>query len=140
MNKKLFLYALAMTMVLVMSVGFTSCSSNDEDNNNAIAEYVGTWICTYPETHQTATVVTEGTPLIITSSGDMAWTLPDGSRYNARMRALGDSWADITYNGITYRAEIYVRDNILVINVNGNTYLKEKDFPFDGTYEKMSPL
>ena len=67
----------------------------------------------------------------------MTWTINTPLTYNAKMHALGDDWADITYKGKTYRAEIYVRNNNLTINVNGDVNLKEKDFPFDGTYEKI---
>ena len=67
----------------------------------------------------------------------MTWTMSDESKYKATMRDLGDDWADITYNGKTYRAEIYVRNNILHINVNGDANLKVKDFPFDGSYIKI---
>ena len=68
----------------------------------------------------------------------MTWTLPDNSKYNAKMRALGDGWADITYNGKTYyKAEVYVSNNNLFINVNGAASLKVKDFPFDGSYKHM---
>ncbi|MBO4721176.1 MAG: hypothetical protein J5658_15085 [Prevotella sp.] len=137
MNKKNFIHVLAVIMVSIVFGGFTSCSSNDDDNNSAITEYSGTWSCTRPATYHTSTIVKEGTILLITSSGNMTWTMPDGNKYNATMRALGDDWADITYNGKTYRAEIYVRSNTLSINVNGDANLKTKDFPFDGDYEKV---
>ena len=124
-------------MVTFLSVGFSSCSKDDEKSSSAIVEYVGKWSCTSPATYQTSTIVTKGTILLITSSGDMTWTMSDGSKYNATMRALGDDWADITYNGKIYRAEIYVINSNLTINVNGNTNLKVKDFPFDGIYKKV---
>ena len=124
-------------MTSLISVGFISCSSDDDDSNSAIVEYVGKWSCTSPNTFNPSTIVTEGTILLITSSGDMTWTMSDESKYKATMRDLGDDWADITYNGKTYRAEIYVRNNILHINVNGDANLKVKDFPFDGSYIKI---
>lgn len=124
-------------MVTMFSYAFVSCSSDDDENNGAIAEYLGTWSCNRPATNYKSTIVKKGTVLLITSFGDMTWTLPNGSKYNASMHALGDDWADITYNGKTYRAEIYVSSNTLSINVNGDANLKTKDFPFDGDYEKV---
>lgn len=124
-------------MVMVMPL-MTSCGSDDDEgDNSAIQEYVGTWSCTYPATYQSSTIVTEGTTLVIASSSSMTWTFPDGSKYSATMRALGDDWADIKYNGKTYRAEIYTTGNTLHINVNGNSDLTVKDFPFDGSYQKV---
>lgn len=137
MTKKYFLCALTIMITSVISISFISCSS-DDDNNSEIVEYVGKWSCTNPATYVKSTIVKLGTILLITSSGDMTWTMPDGSKYNARMRALGDDWADITYNGKTYRAEIYVTNNYLNINVNGDANLKVKDFPFDGSYKKVN--
>jgi hypothetical protein len=67
----------------------------------------------------------------------MTWTMPDGNKYSATIHALGDDWANITYNGKTYRAEIYTTGDYLHINVNGNSSLAVKDFPFDGSYKKI---
>jgi hypothetical protein len=129
---------IGIVILAVVCWGVTACGSDDDDSNNgAIVEYVGTWSCTYPATYRTSTIVTEGTTLLITSSGDMTWTMPDNSKYNAKMRALGNDWADITYNGKTYRTEIYVK-NYLYINANGNKNLKVKDFPFDGDYKRIN--
>lgn len=137
MNKNTLLYVITFMMVSVFCAGLVSCGGDDEQDNGAILEYVGTWSCIYPATYQNSTIVTEGTILVITSSGDMSWTMSDGNRYQAKMRALGNDWADISYNGKTYRAEIYVNGNTLTINVNGNVDLSVKDFPFDGTYVKV---
>lgn len=136
--KKNIIYCLWATMIAsVISVCFISCGS-DDDINNANLEYVGTWSCTRPNTYRTSTIITEGTILSITTSGNMTWQLPNGSKYNATMYALGDDWADINYNGKTYRAEMYVSSsNSLVINANGNRSLEVKDFPFDGSYQKV---
>ena len=126
-----------MLVVMFMPL-MTSCGSDDgEGDNSAILEYVGTWSCTYPATYRSSTIVTEGTTLVITSSGNMTWTMPDGSKYSATMRALGDDWADIKYNGKTYKAEIYTSGKSLTINVNGSSELMVKDFPFDGSYLKV---
>ena len=134
MKTKWFIYL----VVTLFSIGFVACGDDDDDNAGAISEYVGTWSCTSPDSWESSTIVTEGTILLITSSGDMTWTLPDNSKYNAKMRALGDGWADITYNGKTYyKAEVYVSNNNLFINVNGAASLKVKDFPFDGSYIKV---
>ena len=116
----------------LISFGCISCGSDDED---PITEYVGVWRCTSPATYVNNTIVKKGNNLLITSAGEMTWTMSTSLKYNATMKALGDDWADITYNGKTYRAEIYVRNNSLTINVNGDVNLKEKDFPFDGVYE-----
>jgi len=117
-----------------------ACGGDDDNNgnNSAIAEYSGSWNCTSPATYQKSTIVTEGTNLLITSSGGMTWTMPDGTKYSATMRALGDDFADITYNGKTYNTEIYVKNKVLTINANGNANLKVKDFPFDGRYERAN--
>jgi len=130
---------IGIVIMAIICCGLTACGGDDDDSNNgAISEYVGSWSCTSPATYQTSTIVTKGTTLLITSSGDMTWTMPDGNRYNAKMRALGDDWADITYKGKTYRAEIYVSNNKLWINVNGNRELTVKDFPFDGGYSRLN--
>ena len=136
--KKAFRF-IGVVIMAIICCGVTACGGDDDDSNNgAIVEYVGNWSCTTPATYQTSTIVTQGTTLLITSSGDMTWTMPEGSKYSAKMRALGDDWADITYNGKTYRTEIYVRNNTLRINANGDVSLKVKDFPFDGSYTKMN--
>ena len=135
--KKYFLPLLAI-MLITLNFSLISCGSDDDNgNNDAIAEYVGSWSCTSPATYITSTVVEEGTKLLISSSGSMTWTMSDGSQYSATMRALGDDWADIIYNGKTYRAEIYTSGDYLHINVNGNSSLKVKDFPFDGSYKRV---
>lgn len=123
-----------MIITSLISFGCISCSSDDED---PITEYEGVWRCTNPATYEKSTIVKEGNTLLITSSGEMTWTMTTNLRYNAMMKALGDDWAEITYNGKTYRAEMYVRNNYLTINVNGDVNLKEKDFPFDGVYENV---
>ena len=123
----------AMMIMAFLFIGFTSCGN--DDNNNALEEYVGTWKCTSPS-GRTYTLVEKGTVLVIASTGDMTWTMSDGKVYNAKLNAKGDGWADITYNGKTYEAEMYVRRSSLTINVNGNSELTVKDFPFDGSYEK----
>ena len=134
--EKMKLWSLMLLMAICMPL-FYSCDSDDDDSSNdAINEYVGTWKCRSPAAHWKNTIVKEGAILLITSSGNMTWTMSDGSTYNATMRALGDDWADITYNKKTYRAEIYVHGYSLEINVNGNADLPVKDFPFDGGYEK----
>lgn len=127
---------LSILLLAVFSLTFlTSCGSDDDDNR--VGEYAGTWRCTVPATYVKSTLVKKGTLLQITSSGNMTWIFSDDQRYNATMRALGDGWVDITYNGKTYgKAEMYVKGNYLTINVNGNANLKVKDFPFDGVYEK----
>lgn len=135
-NKKSFIYVLAIMITSIICIGVTSCG-DDDDDNNAIVEYVGTWSCTSPASYWSGTIVTVGTTLQITSSGDMTWTMPNNNKYKATMRALGDDWAEITYNQKTYKAEIYVRGNELTINVNGDANLKVKDFPFDGDYKKV---
>ena len=136
--KKYLLSWMSIVIMAFLCAGFVSCGGDDDDvNNSELVQYIGTWNCTSPATYRTSTIVTEGASLLITSSGNMTWTMSDGSKYNATMRALGDDWADITYSGKTYRAEIYIRGNYLTINVNGFTELLVKDFPFDGTYEKV---
>lgn len=135
--EKMKLWSLMLLMTIFMSL-FYSCDSDDDNSNDAIVEYVGTWKCQSPATYRNSTIVEEGTILVITSSGNMTWTMADGTTYNATMRALGDDWADITYNKKTYRAEIYVINNRLEINVNGDVNLKVKDFPFDGGYQKVN--
>ena len=135
---KIKLWSLMLLMAVLMPL-FYSCDSDDDNSNNAIGEYVGTWRCQSPATHRKSTIVEEGTILLITSSGNMTWTMSDGNTYHATMHALGDDWADITYNKKTYRAEIYVfNDNRLEINVNGDAKLTVKDFPFDGGYQKVN--
>ena len=135
MKKIKFLSILLLTVFTLPIL--TSCGSDDEDNN--VNEYAGVWKCTIPAAYVKSTLVTKGATLHITSSGNMTWTISTGKKYNATMRALGDGWVDITYNGKTYiRAEMYVRNNSLTINVNGNANLKVKDFPFDGVYEKSN--
>ena len=132
--EKMKLWSLMLLMAVCMPL-FYSCDSDDDDSSNhAIDEYVGTWKCRSPATHRKNTIVKEGTILLITSSGNM----PDGTTYNATMRALGEAWADITYNKKTYGGEIYVFGNSLEINVNGNADLLVKDFPFDGGYDKAN--
>ena len=128
---------IGLVILTIVCCGVTACGGDDDDSNNdAIAGYVGTWSCTTPATYQKSTIVTKGTILTITSSGDMTWTVPNVNSYKAKMHALGDDWADITYNGKTYRTEIYVKRNSLNINANGNASLKVKDFPFDGVYAR----
>ena len=133
--KKIMVLSVLLLAVFTLPV-LTSCSSDDEDNEVA-NEYVGVWNCTYSASYVKSTIVKKGTTLQLTSSGNMTWTLPNGQKYDATMKTLGDGWVDVTYNGKTYsKAEMYVRDNSLTINVNGNANLKVKDFPFDGVYEK----
>lgn len=126
-----------MLLMMVSVPSFYSCNSDDDSTNNAISEYTGTWKCTHPATYLTSTIVEKGTTLLITQSGNMTWTMSDGTTYNATMRALGDDWADITYKNKTYRAEIYVRFNSLTINANCDAKLIRKDFPFDGNYQEV---
>jgi hypothetical protein len=134
--KKIKFLSILLLAVFTLPI-LTSCGSDDDENT--INEYVGVWKCTIPATYVKSTLVTKGTTLHITSSGNMTWTISTGKRYDATMKALGDGWVDITYNGKTYnRAEMYVRNNSLTINVNGNANLKVKDFPFDGVYEKSN--
>lgn len=125
---------------LLMVLSFTACSSDDDENNTeAMAAYVGTWVCSSPATYYSSTTVTVGTTLQIASSGAMTWTTSSGKTYSATMKALGDDWANITYNGKTYKqAEVYVSNNTLHINVNGAEDLTVKDFPFDGAYRKSN--
>lgn len=127
---------IAMTLPLMVACG--GDDSGDNTHNANIGEYVGKWSCISPASYRSSTIVTEGTILVITASGNMTWTMTDESKYTATLRALGDDWGDITYNGKTYRAEIYVSGNTLHINVNGNTNLTVKDFPFDGGYKKLT--
>ena len=135
---KRFSYYLSTLLVVVLfSIGFVSCGGDDDDENIAINEYVGSWSCTSPN-NLWETIVTEGTTLVITSSGDMTWTLPNGSKFKATMRALGDDWVDITYKGKKYTAEMYVIRDKLTINANGNVDNEDHDFPFDGGYNKMN--
>ncbi len=125
-----------MSATIIMVFLFISIiSCGNDDNNKALEEYVGTWICTSPS-GRPYTLVEKGTTLVISSTGDMTWTMSDGKVYNAKVNAKGDGFADITYNGKTYEAEMYVRSSSLAINVNGNNDLKVKDFPFDGSYKK----
>lgn len=125
-------------LLMMASVSlFYSCNSDDDSSNNAISEYTGTWRCTHPATYLTSTIVEKGTTLLITQSGNMTWTMSDGTTYNATMRALGDDWADITYKKKTYKAEIFVRFNSLTINANCDAKLITKDFPFDGDYQEV---
>ena len=133
--KKIKILSILLLAVLTLPV-LTSCGSDDEDNS--VNEYAGVWKCTIPASHVKSTLVKNGTTLNITSSGDMTWTISTSQSYKATMKALGDGWVDITYNGKTYRAEMYVRNNSLHINVNGDVNLKVKDFPFDGVYEKSN--
>lgn len=134
--KKIKFLSILLLAVFTLPI-LTSCGSDDDENT--INEYVGVWKCTIPATYVKSTLVTKGTTLHITSSGNMTWTISTGKRYDATMKALGDGWVDITYNGKTYdKAEMYVRNNSLTINVNGNANLKVKDFPFDGVYEKSN--
>lgn len=134
--KKIELLSIMLLAVFTLPV-LTSCGSDDEDNS--INEYVGVWKCTSPATYVKSTLIPKGATLHITSSGNMTWTISTSQRYDATMKALGDGWVDITYNGKTYdKAEMYVRNNSLTINVNGNANLKVKDFPFDGVYEKSN--
>lgn len=144
--KKTKFWSMMMLAMLVTQMLITSCSkdSDNDDGNKAIEEYVGKWICTSPS-HRESTIVEQGTILVITSSGDMTWTMTNGSKYAAKMRARGDDWADITFNGKTYTAEVYTygnkpnsEGNCLGINANGNSSLKVKDFPFDGSYERAN--
>ena len=127
-------------MLAVMALPMmVACGGDSDSTHNAnIGEYVGKWSCISPTTYRSSTIVTEGTILVITASGSMTWSMTNGTKYTATLRALGDDWGDITYNGKTYRAEIYVSGNTLYINVNGNTNLTVKDFPFDGGYKKVS--
>ena len=134
--KKIKFLSILLLAVFTLPI-LTSCGSDDDENT--INEYVGVWKCTIPATYVKSTLVTKGTTLHITSSGNMTWPISTGKRYDATMKALGDGWVDITYNGKTYdKAEMYVRNNSLTINVNGNANLKVKDFPFDGVYEKSN--
>lgn len=134
--KKIELLSIMLLAVFTLPV-LTSCGSDDEDNS--INEYVGVWKCTSPATYVKSTLIPKGATLHITSSGNMTWTISTSQRYDATMKALGDDWVEITYNGKTYdKAEMYVRNNSLTINVNGNAKLKVKDFPFDGVYEKSN--
>jgi len=136
--RKYLMMSIATALIVATGLCLASCGSDDNDNNTAITEYVGTWNCTSPATYRSSTIVTEGTTLQISTSGDMKWVLPEGGTYNATMCAIGDDWANITYNGKNYKAEIYVRSNSLTINVNGEANLTVKDFPFDGTYLKVN--
>ncbi len=134
--KKIKLLSILLLAVFTLPI-LTSCGSDDEDNN--VNEYAGVWKCTIPATYVKSTLVKDGTTLHITSSGNMTWTISSSQKYDATMKALGDGWVEITYNGKTYdKVEMYVRNNSLTINVNGNAKLKVKDFPFDGVYEKSN--
>jgi hypothetical protein len=133
--KKIKILSILLLAVLTLPV-LTSCGNDDEDNS--VNEYAGVWKCTSPATYVKSTLITKGATLHITSSGNMTWTISTSQKYDATMKALGDGWVDITYNGKTYRAEMYVRGNTLHINVNGDVNLIVKDFPFDGVYEKSN--
>lgn len=115
----------------------TSCSKDNDEEDAKMSEYAGSWKCISPDSWRTATIVTKGTLLEITSTGDATWTLPDNTKYTAKMRNRGDDWVIINYNGKSYTAEMYVRSYGLTINANGNAKLEVKDFPFDGSYEKV---
>ena len=68
---------IGIVIMAIICCGLTACGGDDDDSNNgAISEYVGSWSCTSPATYQTSTIVTKGTTLLITSSGDMTWTMP----------------------------------------------------------------
>lgn len=123
-------------LIAMLALPFVTSCSKDGDNIS-MSEYAGTWKCTSPKSSRTATIVTTGTILEISSSGNAIWTLPDNTKYSALMRNRGDDWVVITYNGKSYTAEMYVRSNDLTINANGNENLEVKDFPFDGIYEKI---
>lgn len=136
MSMKKFIFLFASVITLLTGV---SCSSDDDNDNSAIESYVGTWVCSSPDSYYPSTIVTTGTTLQIISSGSMTWTTPQGINYSATMKALGDDWANITYNNKTYKdVEIYVSNNTLYINANGAESLKTKDFPFDGDYIKSN--
>ena len=137
--KKLKIWSIMMLIVMVFPL-MVACSSDDggKTHDANIGEYAGKWVCSSPASYISSTIVAEGTILVITASGNMTWTMPDNTKYSATLRALGDDWGDITYNGKTYRTEIYVRGTVLHINTNGFSDLKVKDFPFDGSYQKVT--
>ena len=135
---KIWSMMMLMAMVLPTLVACGGDSDGDSTHNANIGEYVGKWSCISPATYRSSTIVTEGTILVITASGSMTWSMTNGTIYTATLRALGDDWGDITYNGKNYRAEIYVSGNTMNINVNGNANLIVKDFPFDGGYKKIT--
>lgn len=127
---------------MLLAIGLTAISCNrdsDKDSdsgaNDLISEYVGKWYYY----SGSSTTIAKGTELTISSSGVLTWKTPDGDIFNGTIKALGDDWCDVTYNGKTYRqSEVYTYNNrtCLAFNVNGNTSLSIKDFPFDGVYTK----
>lgn len=50
MKKKNFMFLMAAMMVAMLSVGFASCGSDDDDNspsgNDLVTKAIGTWMCT----------------------------------------------------------------------------------------------
>lgn len=135
--RRIFLLLFVMTCSMV----FVSCG-NDEENTAAIEGllYEGNWMfSSYNNFIRDGNVKTT---LQITSSGEMIWKIPERGTYKAQLHVHGNNWADITYNGKTYSAEMYVIEkenlpNEMVINVNGDEDLIVKDFPFDGKYVEI---
>ena len=78
--KKIKILSILLLAVLTLPV-LTSCGNDDEDNS--VNEYAGVWKCTSPATYVKSTLVTKGTTLHITSSGNMTWTISTGKRYDA---------------------------------------------------------
>lgn len=132
MRKFLFILLLLFPVFML-----TSCDdSGDDDDRDDMYEYVGTWYCTSPADYYHSTIVTVGTVLSIAPNGSMEWKLPNGDTYKASMILLRDDWVKVSYRGKEYTAEIDEDDGRLVININGNSSLTVKDFPFDGVYSR----
>lgn len=127
-----------LVLMLSIAVAFSSCSNDDDTQNENILPYVGKWVCSYPSTNHLKSIP-EGTVLTISRNGSMEWITPSKETYKATMRALGDDWAEFSYNGKVYKnVEIYIiGSSTLHINANGFVDLKVKDFPFDGSYSKQ---
>ena len=69
------LMLVTMVMALMVACGGDDSNSGNDNNTADIGKYVGKWSCIYPTTYGSSIILSEGTTLVITTSGSMTWTM-----------------------------------------------------------------
>ena len=120
MEKKCYLHLLAIMMVAVLSVGFTSCSSDDDENNDEYSEIVQKLQGTWEYGTGTASVM-ESSPSYISG-----WEIDElGEDVGASLLNTTISFSGNIVNGTKYS----IKGNQIVLSgvpeVNYRAYIKE---------------
>ena len=158
MNKKYFMHLMAIMMVAMLSVGFASCSNDDDEDKNVTTsvnpkDLVGTWGLTHAEgweiwEGQKETYNDTYDPLNPTSDEDqkMVITNPSGNTLDFVIYEWDEilkKWSDdtkisLTLNGNTIESGsikmevLSVTSTQLVLEMSGNTFYEKQ------TYKKLN--